>query len=378
MRHITLFIAALLASACGAEDRAFDAAVGEVGEVAAALSPNEQNAILIVANTASFEALDVDAGLDKRAAEHIVGHRDGPDMTLGTEDDILYETVAALDAIAYVGPSALDKLLAYAESLGLVEEEVVSDAAILHVANTASFEVLDVDVGLDVRAAENIVVQRASDPFDTIAELDAVPYVGDSALAKLADYAAAHPSEEPAPCLLISEYIEGAGIYNKALEIFNCGAAPVSLANVAICLSRNGDTDCSVVGRAGQAVLEPGDVWVTCRKKSHTFMDPYPPIEAECDHETSAMTFDGNDRLLLFVDENGDDAFDASVDVALDAFGAMSQVPGWWWEDKIFRRCRLEPFDGVNATSFYASDYFTEHGRYEMGHLGQPPTAGCP
>ncbi len=377
MRHITLLLAAVAATACGPAEPASDSEASAVAETAAALSPNEQNAVLEVANTASFEALDVDAGLDVRAANNIVTHRDGDDGVLGTADDRLYDSIAALDAIAYVGPSALDKLLAYAEQLGLVEEEEVSDAAILEVANTASFEVLDVDVGLDVRAAENIVAQRQIDPFDTIAELDAVPYVGDSALAKLAAYAAAH-GEPQAPCLLISEYVEGAGVYNKAIEIFNCGSAPVPLDDVAICLVRNSDTHCTVVGRAGQTVLAPGDVWVTCRKKSNTFNDPYPLLAAACDHETSAMTFDGNDRLLLFVDENGDDAFDASVDVALDGFGAMSQVPGWWWEDKVFRRCNLEPFDGVHATQFYAKDYFTEHGRYEMQHLGTPPTSGCP
>lgn len=62
---------------------------------------------------------------------------------------------------------------------------------ILALANTASFEELDEDVALDVRAAENIVEQR---PFATLAELDAVSYVGPSALAKMRDYTDAHPA----------------------------------------------------------------------------------------------------------------------------------------------------------------------------------------
>jgi hypothetical protein len=51
---------------------------------------------------------------------------------------------------------------------------------------TTTFELLDVGIGLDRRAAAGIVEDR---PFDSIAELDAVRWVGRSALGKLADYA---------------------------------------------------------------------------------------------------------------------------------------------------------------------------------------------
>ncbi|MEQ1500921.1 MAG: nuclease A inhibitor family protein [Myxococcota bacterium] len=65
-----------------------------------------------------------------------------------------------------------------------------------------SLAVLDVDVALDARAAGAIVAHRDGpdgrpstaddDRFDTIAELDAAYYVGDSALTAILDYATAH------------------------------------------------------------------------------------------------------------------------------------------------------------------------------------------
>jgi len=73
-------------------------------------------------------------------------------------------------------------------------------------------EVLDVKVGLDKRAAQQIVQRRDGadgmpvtgddKPFATIADLDAVPYVGAASLSKLDAYAIAHPP--PA-----SETVEG-------------------------------------------------------------------------------------------------------------------------------------------------------------------------
>lgn len=79
-------------------------------------------------------------------------------------------------------------------------------AAILDLVNYpgTTLDVLDDAVGLDARAAQGIVAARdgadgvspsADDvPFADIDALDAIPYVGDSAFAKLDAYAAAHPA----------------------------------------------------------------------------------------------------------------------------------------------------------------------------------------
>lgn len=72
-------------------------------------------------------------------------------------------------------------------------------AGAVRVANTLTLNQLDHDVGLDSRAAKNIIAHRAGadgqlgtaddDLFDDGAELDAVPYVGPIAFEKLVAYA---------------------------------------------------------------------------------------------------------------------------------------------------------------------------------------------
>ncbi|MES2642299.1 MAG: nuclease A inhibitor family protein [Myxococcota bacterium] len=76
-----------------------------------------------------------------------------------------------------------------------VMEEGTRDASgVLAFLNDPSttLTLLDIDVALDRRAATNLIAHRDSDPFGTIAEVDAVAYVGDSALAALLAYATAH------------------------------------------------------------------------------------------------------------------------------------------------------------------------------------------
>lgn len=59
----------------------------------------------------------------------------------------------------------------------------------LRAANTLSEQTLDEDVGLSARAAANIVAERALHPFATLAELDAVPYIGPYAIDAMIEYA---------------------------------------------------------------------------------------------------------------------------------------------------------------------------------------------
>lgn len=62
--------------------------------------------------------------------------------------------------------------------------------AMLDVANGASVQTLDVDAALNLSAAKNIVKRREEQgAFDSLVELDAVPYVGEHALAALLAYA---------------------------------------------------------------------------------------------------------------------------------------------------------------------------------------------
>lgn len=128
--------------------------------------------ILYAANEATFTELDVDMGLDRRAAEGIV---DGRPFT----------TVDEVDAVSYVGPAALDDLADWGEAHMVATD----DEIVLEVANTATLEELDEGVPLDARAAKGLVEGR---PFADVDAVDAVPYVGPAALEKMLAWGKAH------------------------------------------------------------------------------------------------------------------------------------------------------------------------------------------
>src|SRR5262249_10893481 len=69
-------------------------------------------------------------------------------------------------------------------------------------------DLLDHAVGLDVRAAgaDGILPSADDSYFADVAALDAVPYVGDTAFAKLSSYAAAYPAPT-------GESVEGVGFH---------------------------------------------------------------------------------------------------------------------------------------------------------------------
>lgn len=65
-----------------------------------------------------------EAGVHAWAAEHLVEHRDGADAIFGTEDDDLFDDVAEVDAVYFVGPVAMQQLVAaVTERCEMPEEE---------------------------------------------------------------------------------------------------------------------------------------------------------------------------------------------------------------------------------------------------------------
>ena len=142
------------------------------------LSEAESQAVLALANAASLETLDEDIALDVRAATGIIDRRP-------------FDTMEQLDAVPYVGPVALARLLDYAQATGLldhgpqivhgIEEGSPLALDMLRLVNSASFQVLDEAVALDRRAASNIVAARQEVDLPSLAALDAVPWVGASA-----------------------------------------------------------------------------------------------------------------------------------------------------------------------------------------------------
>ncbi len=182
-----LSIAALaLATACAAEaahpSAEFSGSAADLDATDA-----EATAMLRVANESSFDTLDLDVGLDRRAARNIVDTR-------GTG----FTTLEALDAVPWVGPVALSLLLDYAYAEDMVEEDPAAVYGIaegspeahgvLTVANTLDQTTLDDAVRLDSRAAANIVALRGTG-FPSLAALDEVPYVAERAFGKLLAYA---------------------------------------------------------------------------------------------------------------------------------------------------------------------------------------------
>jgi len=89
--------------------------IGKADEPRNGYSACELREVLEVVNesTSTAEALQRAGRLDPRAAKGIVAHRVGPDGVAGTGDDDLFDDLAELDAIAYVGPKSLDNLVAF-------------------------------------------------------------------------------------------------------------------------------------------------------------------------------------------------------------------------------------------------------------------------
>ncbi len=263
-------------------------------------------------------------------------------------------------------------------------------AAVLLVANTESLTVLDDDVGLNSLAATNIVAHRDGpdmlpgtaddDPFDNLPELDAVPWVGNAALDDLLAWAYANGLVQPVvpppgQCLVISEYLEGQGNNNKAIELYNCGADPLELASISMCLVRNANTDCESATPLAAITLDPGEVWTTCRTNGGTFNDPFVPLADGCDQPLgSVMTFNGDDRMVVLYDPAATGSVAGGT--VLDALGQIDTRPaGTPWAEVGFRRCAPTPNAGIDP--FDASAWFSSHPRHDYSDWGIAPSFSC-
>ncbi len=119
---LSLFAATTVVTACDDSDATEDgdgrddAFLAGKADGAIAEGSDDARAVLELVNTASFEVLDDsdEVGLDVRAADGIYSRRVGADGVADTGDDVPFESLAQLDAVPWVGPSAFRKLLAYA------------------------------------------------------------------------------------------------------------------------------------------------------------------------------------------------------------------------------------------------------------------------
>jgi|GEM_PF-1998945 len=101
-----------------------DAAFAEDGKADGAMPEGSPQAlgVLRVANEATKDLLAkaTAVGLGTRTTDEILKVRNGKDKKPATGDDVKFATLKQLDAVPYVGPASLTKLLAYAQKLGYV------------------------------------------------------------------------------------------------------------------------------------------------------------------------------------------------------------------------------------------------------------------
>ena len=157
----------------------------------------EALAVLALLNddATTMEMLDVDAGLDRRAADGLLKHRAGLDevFAAGAGDDDLFDDLREVDSVRYVGPSAIGKLIDYAATLDFTP---TGDAAL----GTFDGVTFTIDEGtraltfandetadglLAVFARRSLDALLAARPFSTMDELAEVYWVGRATLTRL-------------------------------------------------------------------------------------------------------------------------------------------------------------------------------------------------
>ncbi len=185
-------------------------------------------------------------------------------------------------------------------------------------------------------------------------------------------------NSRPAECFIISEYVEGTS-NNKALEVYNCGSAPLELSEFGLCISTKGssganNTTCtSAQFMFPMGTLAVDETFVVCNAGLTD--------KTNCDVAMgvgNAVAFNGDDRLGLFKDGDGDGRFAAANDTLMDAFGVFDNDPASMiWMDKTYDRCNFTPFLGTSP--FEVLTYFAELPVNTFTGLGTAPVERpCP
>ncbi len=121
MKTSALFLPAVAlafagATACVANDEGdTEDAQDEVGvpdgKADGAFSQCQLDGVVTLLNAGAARADLVASGVGARAAANLVANRDGADKKFGTRDDKPFADIAAVDAVAYVGPKAITALV---------------------------------------------------------------------------------------------------------------------------------------------------------------------------------------------------------------------------------------------------------------------------
>ncbi len=165
-------------------------------------SPCEVSSTLAFVNDpATTETVLAEVGVSSRARRGILSHRDGPDGVFGTRDDDPFDDLEELDAVPYVGPKTIELLATHAGGHCAGEGSCRVDATLSFLNDpTTTVEVL-AELGVYAPARTRLIAHRDGpdglfgtgddDPYDSLAEVDAVPYVGPATLDLLVRHASA-------------------------------------------------------------------------------------------------------------------------------------------------------------------------------------------
>ena len=114
MRHATLLALSLVAATgCVSEDATDgkdDVGLSDGKADGEQLTACEKAAIVSYLNEGVSAAALEEAGVHSRAAKNLTTHRNGQDQRFGTSDDDLFDTIAEVDAVSYVGRTAFSQL----------------------------------------------------------------------------------------------------------------------------------------------------------------------------------------------------------------------------------------------------------------------------
>ena len=163
---------------------------------------------------------------------------------------------------------------------------------------------------------------------------------------------ALRPEEPPSPgpslvegpaseaCARISGYLEGEG-FDKAVMVTSCQAQPIPSASLGLCLEANG-SHLTPGNPCEQSVMLSGELdalmeapWAVCHSDISELWS------GRCDQLSDrGLNFNGDDRVLLFHDLDGDQSFTMGRDAILDWVGTLGRQPNDrpWADTALFRR----------------------------------------
>lgn len=147
-------------------------------------------------NAVSYDEFVALPFISKPQATATLAHRHGFDAKVGTIDDNLFNSIAEWDAISGIGPATIGSLVAYVSSRGAKDYTTVEGITItrpeanglVKIANLATFEQLDLEVGLAPYQAQGFMNFRAQGKFTSVDQIAAIPGIGPVAMYKLLAY----------------------------------------------------------------------------------------------------------------------------------------------------------------------------------------------